>query len=129
VTDIAKTATTVAKALNAEVDRAGCRCERCGVFKHPNALQVHHLTYDHLGNERRGELVVLCNDCHLFVHAYSRSFQQRRSYIERNWKQLHEKAAFLWGRDWWVRESEYSAIERLTPLIFDAFMNHEEEAN
>jgi 5-methylcytosine-specific restriction endonuclease McrA len=41
------------------------RCGRCGQERH---LQVHHLSYDHLGDERPDELVALCLMCHWTVH-------------------------------------------------------------
>ena len=41
--------------------RAGYRCEFC---KAHGRLQVHHLTYRHLGHERPWELVALCKQCH-----------------------------------------------------------------
>jgi len=39
----------------------GFKCQRCGVT---HKLQVHHLTYEHLYNERLGDLQVLCKSCH-----------------------------------------------------------------
>ena len=41
--------------------RAQHRCDKCG-SKGP--LQVHHLTYDRIYNERPEDLEVLCNKCH-----------------------------------------------------------------
>jgi 5-methylcytosine-specific restriction endonuclease McrA len=43
----------------------GGKCEVCGV-KH--RLQVHHLTYERLGNERDEDLKVLCWACHEREH-------------------------------------------------------------
>ena len=42
----------------------GCRCER--------ASEVHHLTYDHVGEEFLFELVALCDACHKRFHASPR---------------------------------------------------------
>lgn len=42
------------------------KCEECG--SHEN-LQVHHLSYENLGNEYPIDLQVLCKDCHEAVHA------------------------------------------------------------
>ena len=36
------------------------------------ALHVHHRTYQRLGNELRGDLVVLCSDCHDAFHRFRR---------------------------------------------------------
>lgn len=40
-------------------------CERCGCTK---SLQVHHLTYDRLGDERLEDVAVLCLDHHQEAH-------------------------------------------------------------
>ena len=45
------------------------RCALCGSTQ---SLQVHHLTYAHLGNELDSELMVLCTSCHRKVHAQKR---------------------------------------------------------
>jgi 5-methylcytosine-specific restriction endonuclease McrA len=40
-------------------------CEHCDAV--PSA-QIHHLTYDYLGRERRGDVLVLCGPCHRKWH-------------------------------------------------------------
>lgn len=45
--------------------RAGGKCQKCGNLEE---LQVHHLTYDHLGAEPPEDLIVLCNACHEKEH-------------------------------------------------------------
>jgi hypothetical protein len=47
------------------IRRAGRRCEECGAG---GALDVHHTSYAHLGNERPYELAVLCPTCHQAAH-------------------------------------------------------------
>ena len=43
----------------------GAKCEVCGwMFD----LEVHHLNYCRLGNERTTDLKVLCSDCHKKTH-------------------------------------------------------------
>ena len=44
---------------------AGYRCRRCGVTRQ---LEVHHLSYAHLGAELDEDLEVLCRGCHLGEH-------------------------------------------------------------
>lgn len=45
---------------------AGGRCQQCGYSEN---LEVHHRTYDRLGNERIPEdLEVLCSPCHALLH-------------------------------------------------------------
>lgn len=39
----------------------GRRCELCGETKR---IEVHHTTYENLGQERAHELVVVCHRCH-----------------------------------------------------------------
>lgn len=41
------------------------KCAKCGAR---NKLQVHHLSYQHLGDELDCELMVLCHSCHQRVH-------------------------------------------------------------
>ncbi len=44
----------------------GKSCEWC----HATAkLHVHHVTYERFGQERPEDLVILCRDCHMRVHA------------------------------------------------------------
>jgi 5-methylcytosine-specific restriction endonuclease McrA len=45
-------------------------CQDCGQVGHKqgNWLEVHHLTYKNLGNEKLNELLTLCVACHKAVH-------------------------------------------------------------
>lgn len=45
--------------------RAGYRCELCFAS---GQLDVHHKTYERRGMEQRGDLIVLCRDCHGKFH-------------------------------------------------------------
>lgn len=47
------------------LDRAAGRCEGCRLAP---AIEVHHLTYAHVGEEFLFELVALCGECHGRVH-------------------------------------------------------------
>lgn len=47
------------------LERDGRRCTVCGTAKN---LEVHHLTYDHFGDELPEELVTLCRKCHEKLH-------------------------------------------------------------
>lgn len=49
----------------AVMQRADGICEGC--LTNP-ATQVHHLTYDHVGDELLFELVAVCDDCHAKAH-------------------------------------------------------------
>jgi hypothetical protein len=48
--------------------KRGCRCEKCGIDKQPNLIQVHHLTYDRLYNELETDLLLVCGKCHKEIH-------------------------------------------------------------
>ena len=43
--------------------------DRCQLCYSPDKLQVHHRTYDRIFNERLGDLIVLCKDCHETFHS------------------------------------------------------------
>ena len=47
------------------LNHVGNACEACA---NTRTLQVHHLTYKHLGNEPRDDLIVLCVRCHRITH-------------------------------------------------------------
>ena len=47
------------------LERDNFRCRKCGTGKN---LDVHHITYEHLGNEPLDDLVTLCRCCHEEVH-------------------------------------------------------------
>ena len=46
--------------------RAGFRCQVCNVTG--VVLNVHHRTYERLGQERDDDLTVLCRGCHALFH-------------------------------------------------------------
>jgi len=54
--------------------RAGDACQTCGGH---GPLHLHHRTYERRGEELVDDLVVLCEDCHLAVHASGGSHRPR----------------------------------------------------
>lgn len=50
------------------LQRAGGFCSQCR--RRSSRLEVHHLTYRNLGQERESELQVLCHDCHVEEHGH-----------------------------------------------------------
>jgi 5-methylcytosine-specific restriction endonuclease McrA len=54
---------------------AGYRCALDAT--HTDGLEVHHNTYERLGAELAGDLVVLCRSCHARHHLADRRRQQR----------------------------------------------------
>lgn len=53
------------KTRNRALARSNFSCQQCGSHQR---LQVHHLTYAHIGHELDSDLKVLCNNCHRKVH-------------------------------------------------------------
>ncbi len=49
---------------------AGYRCQLCN--RGGVTLNVHHRTYERLGEEHDGDLTVLCQDCHSTFHEHRR---------------------------------------------------------
>lgn len=64
------------KTREAAIKNAGNKCECCG---RPFDLQVHHLTYEHLGFERDYELMCLCTNCHEWI-------EERKKKNENGWE-------------------------------------------
>ena len=62
----------------AELNFANGRCRICSDKAAP--LEVHHATYERLGQEAAGDLLALCHDCHVKVT----SFLRRRRYGRRS---------------------------------------------
>jgi 5-methylcytosine-specific restriction endonuclease McrA len=45
----------------------GNKCERCGSTQN---LNVHHLSYENVGNEHQKDLILLCKGCHEKEHGH-----------------------------------------------------------
>lgn len=83
------------------LNRSGGRCETCGRA----ATQVHHLTYERLGNEYMSDLLAVCEPCHDKHDAVYRSrveqerrqrrmeYQQRQESYEQQRQRWEEEAA------------------------------------
>ncbi len=74
----------------AALARASYRCSTCGS---PVDLEVHHLTYERLGEELPQDLTVLCGKCHTRLH---RQENERRRHNAR----LDGWASKVYGEDW-----------------------------
>lgn len=49
--------------------RSGGECEQCGYRPtRRGQLQIHHKTYNHVGNESIDDLIALCPRCHMQIH-------------------------------------------------------------
>lgn len=60
-----------------KLDAAHGQCQKCGSWH--GRREVHHLTYDRLGDERPEDLIVLCGDCHVFEDKLRAAQGQKRS--------------------------------------------------
>ena len=45
--------------------RDGYKCQKCKI---KTADDVHHLTYENLGNEKLSDLLSVCRECHIRIH-------------------------------------------------------------
>ncbi len=46
----------------------GFRCQMCNISGYVSVLHVHHNTYERIRNEKDGDMIVLCSDCHKLFH-------------------------------------------------------------
>ena len=73
----ARLSSTAWRQLRAERNaQTGGRCERCG--RRCKRLELHHRTYDTLGQEQHDDVELLCRSCHRWAD------HQRRRDLE--WK-------------------------------------------
>lgn len=50
------------------IETASRRCADCGIRDETKSLDVHHLTYERLGDELLKDLIVVCRGCHSARH-------------------------------------------------------------
>lgn len=84
------------------LERAGHRCQVCNGTER---LQVHHRTYENLGAERPGDVIVLCDSCHELYH-----FPNDGPIAEK----IEQEAASL---TWQTLNHPEAFIERVIPLL------------
>lgn len=76
-------------------------CEYCQWNYKKDELEVHHLTYDSLGNEKRSHLAVVCSKCHRILDELrARKGEQKSSeaFEEARFNGWAEK---VYGEDWY----------------------------
>ncbi len=90
--------------------RANGKCERCkSIILDPD---VHHLTYERVGNERLDDLVVLCFPCHRNADADRDDETEERRIDAYYEARLSGFAMRRYGDGWWFdREREDVEIE------------------
>lgn len=52
------------------INRTALMPTRCKVCRGTRGLEAHHTTYVRLGQERKGDLIALCRDCHQLTHNF-----------------------------------------------------------
>jgi hypothetical protein len=92
------------KIRKAKLDSVHGQCERCGSWH--GRREVHHKTYERLGNERLEDLLVLCPDCHAAEDKIRAAEGKQRS--EQSRVAARYSAAVdtymtkKYGEDWWM---------------------------
>ena len=61
---------------------------RCAVCNSPDNVQVHHRTYEHIGQERMQDLILLCDDCHRKFHGERYGLEPIQATLERYVKRM-----------------------------------------
>lgn len=84
--------------------RSEGRCEqRWGGKRCPNrATEVHHITYDHLGDERLSEMMDVCRSCHEAIEQAKRDARKMKAVVT-----FAEKKH---GKDW-LDAWDYDEVE------------------
>lgn len=103
---------------NLAIKAAEGRCQLCNSDK---KLEVHHRTYERIGEERIADLIVLCHNCHGRFHdkiLSPDSFAKLKTKLERNNKKLeteknHERIIVL------LRENENLCSQLRTNDLLD----------
>jgi hypothetical protein len=86
------------------LNRAGYSCQDCG---DDHRLQVHHLTYERRGAEWPGDLMVLCDACHIACHPTKRRQGASVSYGAYVQACIDERRRRAIGRQPW----DYAAVK------------------
>ena len=73
---------------DAAKERADYRCQVCNTPDSMAQLETHHRTYERLGYEDDGDLIVLCDECH--------------DLFERN-KKIQKGGTLSLEKSWWHR--------------------------
>lgn len=91
--------------------RSGYCCEKCGFSKWSKKLEVHHITYERLGNERASDLQVLCQECHKEEDAKRAAAGRVKSYNALWDARFNGWASKVYGEDW--QETHNQIIDQL----------------
>ena len=98
------------------LQRANYRCQRCGAGR--CVLQLHHKTYERLGQEHADDVEVLCPSCHKEADRERAAATTRRGYYAR----LDGWARKVYGDDWELYRDTDLVAER-----FDQWLDGRDE--
>ena len=80
------------KRRKAKLQQAKYRCEMCG---EKSRLQIHHLNYNNLYNEKSTDLVVLCTSCHWIADEKRRGDNSKHDRFYRPIEESHPNGYLL----------------------------------
>lgn len=90
------------KLRKAKLDEAHGQCQKCGAGQ--GRREVHHKSYERLGDERLEDLIVLCPDCHAFedkIRAIEGGQRSRRALAAAVYSNgLNTYMTKKYGEDW-----------------------------
>lgn len=101
--------------------QSGYQCADCGLIVFPHErhvhilayqLEVHHLTYIRLGNEREDDLCVLCKECHMRRH---------KRYLPAHYYETFPRP---WNKSSDEGLSDYIGEDALDEAFEEEFTNH-----
>ena len=81
--------------------RGHYHCEKCQWNYQKYELEVHHLKYDSLGNEKRVHLAVVCSDCHKELDAIRAKLGAEKSAEALDNARFNGWAKNRYGDDWY----------------------------
>jgi len=102
--------------------RGNYRCQKCLWFFQKNQLEVHHLHYERLGNEREEDLLVVCERCHKKLDKIRAREGRQRSDDALDNARFYGWASAKYGEDW----ESWCDIERLAEE-FDEWAERKDE--
>ena len=75
----------------------GEKCEQCG---RKYELNVHHLTYENIGDEKSSDVITLCKRCHIdfhynqrFVNPTKKMILKQHQITQKDWEQWQKMLA------------------------------------
>lgn len=85
---------------DARLRAVGYRCQNCGASGEAARLEVHHLTYERLGNENPDDLRVLCPQCHKSADEARQVKEDRAAHWERMQAGFRTFCDKVYGEGW-----------------------------